>query len=186
MSGVVPLGAVLTDEQWPAEIADLLGGFAGDLNVYRVMAHSPALVRAWAPLRRHLVQESALAAEWREIVILRVGHRWGSAYEWGHHVVRARGLGMDPARVERARLEPGAWPAELFDSVLMAAVDTLLDEGRLSPGQIGALADRLPGPAIIEVMALVGMYTTLAFLVRTFDTPLEARIVAELAAVQTE
>ena len=41
----------LTDAQWPSDLADLLKGFAGGLNVYRVMAHNPALLRAWEGLQ---------------------------------------------------------------------------------------------------------------------------------------
>ena len=31
---------------WPSDIEDMLTGFAGGLNVYRTMAHHPALLRA--------------------------------------------------------------------------------------------------------------------------------------------
>jgi len=37
------------DEDWPSEIADMRDGFAGALNVYRTMAHHPALLKAWLP-----------------------------------------------------------------------------------------------------------------------------------------
>ena len=73
----------LTDAEWPEPLADLRDGFAGQLNVYRTMAHHPALVRAWAPLRQHIVKDTALGLERSEVVILRTGHRMGSAYEWG-------------------------------------------------------------------------------------------------------
>ena len=53
-----PLG----DDQWPVSIADLNDDFAGALNVYRTMAHHPDLLRAWAPLRMHIVKDTALAA----------------------------------------------------------------------------------------------------------------------------
>jgi len=51
-----PLG----DEEWPPHIADLAESFAGRLNVYRVMARSPELLRAWAPLRQYLVADNTL------------------------------------------------------------------------------------------------------------------------------
>ena len=40
-----PDATPLTDAEWPEEIADLRDGFAGTLNVYRAMAHHPALLR---------------------------------------------------------------------------------------------------------------------------------------------
>ncbi len=78
LSPCPPLG----DDQWPEPIEDLRSGFAGQLNVYRTMAHNPALLRAWAPLRQHLVKDSALGPQRSEVVILRTGHRLGSHYEW--------------------------------------------------------------------------------------------------------
>jgi alkylhydroperoxidase family enzyme len=57
-------------------------GFAGALNVYRTMAHHPELLQARAPLRQHVVKDSALGAERSELVILRAAHRTGSPYEW--------------------------------------------------------------------------------------------------------
>ena len=173
------LGTVLTDAQWPAEIADLRQGFAGALNVYRAMAHSPALLRAWAPLRNYLVLESALPKSLSEIVILRVGHRWGSDYEWGQHVIRGRAAGLDDARIDAARHPP---QGDGTDALLIRAVDQLLDEGHLQPQLVIALQSRLPGAAVIDLMATVGMYTTLAFILRTFSTQLEPAMQAALNA----
>ena len=67
--------APLTDDEWPADVADLRDGFAGALNVYRTMAHHPGLLRAWAPLRQHIVKDTALGPERSEIVILRTSPR---------------------------------------------------------------------------------------------------------------
>ena len=80
----------ISDANWPEEIADLREGFAGALNVYRTMAHHPALLSAWAPLRQHVVKENALGPALTEVVILRAALRMGSAYEWAHHVSYSR------------------------------------------------------------------------------------------------
>jgi hypothetical protein len=71
----------LADGDWPAEIADMLPGFAGRLNVCRVMAHDLALLRSWAGFRDHVVVRSALGAQRSEVAILRVRHRLGASYE---------------------------------------------------------------------------------------------------------
>lgn len=44
--------------------------FAGGLNIYRTMTHHPNLLRAWAPMRQHLVKDTALGPECSEVVIL--------------------------------------------------------------------------------------------------------------------
>src|SRR6056297_2874654 len=93
----------IPDAEWPLEIADLKDSFAGRLNVYRVMAHHPELLRAWVPLRRHLVQSSTLGPEQLEVAILRTAHRLNAPYEWAHHVERGRAAGLSDARIQSMR-----------------------------------------------------------------------------------
>ncbi|MFV0409667.1 MAG: carboxymuconolactone decarboxylase family protein [Paracoccus sp. (in: a-proteobacteria)] len=165
----------IPDRDWPAEIADLQGGFAGRLNVYRVMAHDPELLRAWAPLRQHLVVDSALGPERSEVVILRVGYRMGAEYEWAHHVHRARKLGFSDARIAALKAMP-----EGEDGLIASAVDALIDQGRI-PAQIEtALADLLGRKAVIDLMATVGFYSVLGYLLMTYDTPIDEDVVAEM------
>ena len=167
----------LSDADWPAEAAALRDGFAGALNVYRTMAHHPALLTAWAPLRQHVVKENALGDELLEIVILRGAHRMGSDYEWSHHVSRARALGMTDARIAAVRGMPDG-----LDGLLVQAVDALFDTRRLPPALEAELTAVLGRPAVFDVMATVGFYSVLGFILLTYGTPLDAPVAAELAA----
>ena len=169
----------LTVTDWPQDLADMQTGFAGRLNVYRVMAHHPALVRAWAPLREHVVLKNSLGAQRSEVVILRTGHRAGAAYEWAHHVSRSRACGMDDARIVSI-----AGPLEGMspeDAVIAGAVDALVDHHHLPAPQLTALQALVGTAGVFDLMATVGFYATLAFIVQTFDTPLDADVAAELA-----
>ena len=162
----------LSDAAWPAEIADMKQGFAGQLNVYRVMAHHPALLAAWADLREHVVRHSALGPVRAEVVILRAAHRLGSEYEWAHHVERGRAVGLDPARIERLAGPLAAIEGE--DALLARAVDALLDQHRL-PGDIAAdLAANLGKEAVLDLIATVGFYSTLGYILNTFSPPIDA------------
>jgi alkylhydroperoxidase family enzyme len=164
----------LSDAEWPSEVADMMSGFAGGLNVYRVMAHHPALLRAWAGLRDHIVHDSVLLPDQREIVILRAGYRLDAAYEWAHHVNRSRALGMDEARITRIA---GPAPAmEPMDAVLVNAVDALIDHASLDRPSRAALEQLLGPRGVLDVIATVGFYTTLAFIVKSFDVPIDANI----------
>lgn len=172
----------ISDADWPEAIADMREGFAGKLNVYRVMAHNPALLKAWATLRQHVVLDSALTEQQKEIVILRTGHRWGSEYEWAHHVYRGRKVGLSEERIARAALPFEISPtADDEDSALIEATDALLIKGRLDAATRDRLSKFLSNEAIIDIMATVGMYTTLAFLVNSFATPVDEDVQAALA-----
>lgn len=170
----------LADAAWPPQIADLATGFAGRLNVYRVMAHHPALLRAWAGLRAHVVCDTALGPERSEVVILRTGHRLGAAYEWAHHVVRGRAAGLSDTRIKALAGPVTAMAAE--DAVLAGAVDALIDRQCLSAAEHEPLAALVGSAGVFDLIATVGFYTTLGFIVRSFDTPLDADVAADLAA----
>jgi len=163
----------LTDADWPPEIADLRAGFAGALNVYRTMAHHPALLRAWAPLRQHVVKDSALGAERSEVVILRAAHRMGSAYEWAHHVRRARALGMAEDRIASMRRVPSG-----EDGLIARGVDALFDQRRLPPELEAELAALLGREGVFDLIATVGFYSILGYLLMTYDTPIDDGISA--------
>lgn len=165
----------LSDADWPPQISDLRDGFAGALNVYRTMAHHPALLRAWAPLRQHIVNENCLGAARSEVVILRTAFRFGSAYEWAHHVSRARAIGMDDARIAAIRDMPDG-----DDGLIVRAVDALLDNKRLTLQQEAELASVIGGEAVIDLIATVGFYSVLGYLLETYQTPIDAHIVAEM------
>jgi len=167
--------APLQDQDWPAEAAEMLGGFAGKLNVYRVMAHHPALLRAWAPLRTHIVTDSALGAERSEVVILRTAYRFNSDYEWAHHVSRARKLGFSEARIAALRSMP-----EGEDGLIALAVDALLEERCLPKELEQALAAAIGRKGVFDLIATVGFYSVLGYLLMTYDTPIDVEIAAEM------
>ncbi len=120
----------IADAAWPSEISDMLAGFAGRLNVYRVMAHNPALLRSWANYRDYVVTKNSLGPQRSEVAILRTGHRLNANYEWSHHVMRARACGMDDARILSLRGDVLEMSAE--DQVIARAVDDLIDSACLS------------------------------------------------------
>lgn len=165
----------LPDQDWPEEARDLLAGFAGKLNVYRVMAHHPELLAAWAPLRRHIVLATSLGRENSEVVILHTAHRFGSAYEWTHHVSRARALGFSDARIAATRGMP-----EGDDGLLVQAVDALLDDRALPAALDQALAARFGRKATFDLIATVGFYSVLGYLLLSYDVPIDAGVSDEL------
>lgn len=61
----------IRDADWSEAIAGMKAGVPGALNVYRTIARHPALLQAWAPLRQHVVKDSALGPVRPEVVILR-------------------------------------------------------------------------------------------------------------------
>lgn len=172
--------APIADADWPEQIADMRQGFAGGLNVYRTMAHHPALMKAWANLREHIVNGTALGKQRSEVVVLRTGFRLRSEYEWSQHVVRARSRGLDDVRISSLRGQVADMQAD--DAILAQAVDELFAEAKLSSQTAGELADHVGVEGVIDLIATVGFYSTLGFILNTARTPLDSDIAAEIAA----
>lgn len=170
----------LPPDAWPDTLADMEDSFAGRLNVYRTMAHHPALVRAWADLRQHVVLDTSLGPARSEVVILRAATRLDSAYEWRHHVSRARALGFDDGRIASLRGPLAGMTPD--DATIVRAVDEVMDQARLSPQTLAALSALVEAQGVLDLFATVGFYSTLAFIVNTFDTPLDRAVADELAA----
>lgn len=157
-------------EDWPQEIADLQDGFAGRLNIYRVMAHHPALLKSWVDLRAHIVTRNALGPERLEVAILRIATRLGSRYEWTHHVERARVIGFSSARIDTIAGPLGDMAED--DALIAGAVDALIEETRLSPTQVEILSATVGKEGVFDLMATVGFYKTLGCIAETFEVPL--------------
>ena len=164
---------------WPEAIGDLRDSFAGRLNVYKVMANHPRLLAAWVPLRDHLVASNALGAELSEIAILRIGYRLDCAYERAHHIVRARAGGVSDIRIGKALTPEG--PDEARDALIVRAVDELLCDKTLSVDTSAVLARRLGREAVLDVIALVGFYSTLGYILNSFSTPIDEDIADALS-----
>lgn len=170
----------LNDAEWPESVAALRDGFAGRLNVYRTMAHHPALLAAWAPLRQHVVRDRAMTDQQSEVVILRTGHHLRSAYEWSHHVSRGRAAGMEDARIATVAGPLDGMAEE--DRILARAVDELIEDARLLPGTHGQVIGLIGAEGMFDLMATVGFYSVLGFIANSFEVPLDDDVAAELQA----
>jgi 4-carboxymuconolactone decarboxylase len=171
--------APIPSSEWPEELNHLRSGFAEQLNVYRVMAHHPALLNAWGALRQHVVVDNSLGPVLSEAAILRAAFHSGSAYEQGHHIVRARACNMDDQSIQE--LVTGATVSDARYRSLATAVDRLASDGRLDPSDISAIIDLAGKAGVFDVIATVGFYTTLAFILNSFDTPLDQDVALALA-----
>ncbi|ETX30551.1 carboxymuconolactone decarboxylase family protein [Roseivivax isoporae] len=175
-----PLFPPLDDADWPDRLDHLRDSFATRLDVYRTMAHRPDLLAAWAPLRDHVVVKTALGAELSEIAILRIGHRAGSRYEWAHHVVRARALDMPDARIASVAGPLDGMATD--DAVIAGAVDRLFDHQGLRPEDAEAVRALVGTDGLFDLIATFGFYMTLAALLKTAGTPVDADVAAALEA----
>lgn len=164
----------LQPPEWPPEAEHLRDSFAGKLNVYKTMAHHPSLLNSWTDLRQHIVLESALGPEFLEIAILRIGARLECGYEWAHHVSRAQAIGLQNTRIQSVAGSVDMMQQE--DAIIATAVDELIDRSKLSSDTLDALEDLVGKMGVLDLIATLGFYKTLACIALSFSPPLDAGI----------
>ena len=98
--GTPPRLAPTTEADWDDETRALLDAL-GRLNIFTTLAHHPKLLKRWLVFGGHVLAKSTLPDRERELLILRVGWRCGSEYEFGQHTVIGRRLGLTDDEIRR-------------------------------------------------------------------------------------
>ncbi len=151
----------LTDEQ--KELLDAVTLADGSaLHIFATLVRHPGLFRRWMPFGGKLLA-GKLPARDRELLILRTGWNCGAEYEWGQHVVIARGAGVTGDEIERVKEGPAADGWSDDDALLLRAADELHEASRLTDTTWERLAQRYDEPQLIEIPMLVGHYHMVAF-----------------------
>lgn len=145
-----------------------------DLSVFRVLLRHPTVTGPLAHLLMTLLFEGKLDPRLRELVIMRLGWRTGSVYEWTQHWRASMSIGMSEAEVLGVRewqRYDGYSPA---DRAVLAATDETLDNGTISPETWAACAAHVGGPEeLIELVVAIGNWRMFSSLLRSLDVPLE-------------
>jgi alkylhydroperoxidase family enzyme len=131
------------------------------INIFATLVRHPGLFRRWLPFGGKLLA-GKLPARDRELLILRTGWLCRSEYEWGQHVVIARGVGVTDEEIARLKVGADGW-SDPFDATLVRAANELHDKGCITDETWNELAARYNEPQLIEVPMLVGHYHMVAF-----------------------
>src|ERR1700746_509833 len=123
------------------EHQDLL---ARNLNLYRVLAHSPRAARSLNTLARYIRDGSRLDPRLRELAILQVSYLTRSAWGFSHHVRIGREVGVSDDEIRAVADETEGRPTgldPLAKAVLRAAREMTLElggaEGTFAPPRGG-------------------------------------------------
>lgn len=166
--------APLDESDWDPQLKGILDGLGRVLNVHRVMAHHPELLAAWTPLRNHVVGNGTLSPRQRELIILRLSHRAGVAYEWHHHTARAAQVGISATEAEAVQTGPSAGWEDHGEALLLASTDQLYDKHAIGDSMWAELTRLFSIPQILDLIVTVGLYTTLAMFINTTGVQIES------------
>lgn len=137
------------------------------LNIFLTLAKHRDLATGFMQLGGFLLGRSAtIPRREREIVILRVGWRSGSEYEFGQHTLIGRRAGLTDEEIARLTLpELDGWSDD--DAALVAMSDDLCAHNEVSDGTWAKLAARWSEQQLLELLVLAGYYRLVSGFLRS-------------------
>jgi alkylhydroperoxidase family enzyme len=144
-------------EDLAPEHQDLL---ARNINLHRLLTHSPGATRAFSGLGGYIRHHSTLDPRLRELAILQVGWMARSPYEWSHHVKIGYDFGVSDADIAALIGDTDGTAtslAELDRLVLRAAREAHHGPG-ISEECFTALKAHLSNEHLLDLTVVIAFY----------------------------
>jgi alkylhydroperoxidase family enzyme len=172
MSDESPRVRPLEPDEWGADAAKILEplrqmGGGRVINIFATLAHHPDLLRRWLVFGNHVLGKSTLSARERELAILRVGFLCRAEYEWGQHVLIARGIGISDDEIAWIAEGPEAAGWSPLEAALLRATDELHREQRVGDATWQELSAHYDVKQLLDLIFTVGQYTLVSMALNT-------------------
>jgi len=142
-------------------------------NLHATLANHPQLMVAWMKFRNHMVHEATVPRRDLEVVILRTAHQANSQYEWFHHSQIALECGLSNDQIDQIRQDIGAGDWNKKDALLLRAADECSSQNQILAETRDGLLRYYSAQQLLDLMFTIGMYTTLAIMLKTLEVPLD-------------
>ncbi|TPQ26630.1 carboxymuconolactone decarboxylase family protein [Cupriavidus pinatubonensis] len=158
------------------EVADVIAsGPRGALKgPFLALIHNPELAAKVQALGEHLRFDTGLPPQLVEIPILLTARRWSSDYEWAAHARIAREAGLSEAIIEAIskNSRPGRMTPD--ETLIHDLAHETVWRGQPTDSSYAAFADRFGPATVLDVLAICGYYSLLAFVLNTAKLPAPA------------
>jgi 4-carboxymuconolactone decarboxylase len=166
----LPLPTELTSEQRVAMDKVAAGPRGKLIEPFVPMLRTPELMTRLQLVGEYLRFGSGLPAHLTELVILIVARRWDQDYEWGHHVPLARTAGLDEGVIAAVRDDADVTGPDDVRAAWQFVAE-LQDQRAVTDSTFGAAMRTVGDAGVVELIATVGYYTTLAMTMNAARTP---------------
>jgi 4-carboxymuconolactone decarboxylase len=155
--------------------AEIAAGRRGRVDGPFVPAlRSPELTRRLQRLGEYLRYDHALEPRLRELVILLTAREWTQDYEWFIHEPIARAAGLSAAVIDA--VADGRRPDDMAadEALIWNFVHELLRTRSVADATYAHAVSMFGEQGVIDLVAAVGYYSTLAMIMNVARTPLPA------------
>jgi 4-carboxymuconolactone decarboxylase len=142
------------------------GSDPAPLKLFRMVAHAETAYGAWLQYGGALLTRLELDPLLRELAILQVARQVGSHYEWVQHDPIARAVGATGDQIDAIQAGRDDDPAfDADQSLVLQLSRTTVNEGAATEQQVAQLAESLGTRQVVELLLVIGNYTSIAMLI---------------------
>ena len=172
-----PRLAPLTESQWNEEQIKLLTPYKREdgsvLNVVATLGRHPKLFDRFITFGLYVLQEQTLPDRDREILILRIGWLCQAKYEFGHHTLAGKRVGLTDEEILRITKGPDEPGWSTFDAALVRVVDELYYDAIISDATWKVLSEGYNEKQLMDVIFTVGDYNMVSWALNSLGVQLE-------------
>ena len=156
----------------PPEFQDLL---ERNINLHRLLVHSPVATRAWHIFARFIRHESRLDPRLRELAILQVGYLERSAYEYSHHIKIGREYGVSDDDIRAIVEETAGRPSKLdaLAKAVLRAAREMTQGLAISERTFRELQQSLDNERLTDLVLTIAFYNAVVRILATLQIDVE-------------
>jgi alkylhydroperoxidase family enzyme len=146
-----------------------------NVNVYRLLAHSPRAARSINTLARFLRDGSRLDPRLRELAILQIGCLLRSQYTFSHHIRIGRNFGVsdDDIRAVIAETAGRTTGLEPLGKTVLRAAREMTSGLAVAADTFAALREALGDECVMDLMITISFYNGLVRLEESLGIDVE-------------
>ncbi len=143
-------------------------------NVFKMMAHAPALMPGIMELTGAVLYRAKLDPALRELVILRVGHLCGSGYEVGQHRKISLAIGLPQEKIDGTAkdVEDSGIYSEK-EQLVLRVTEQVVRQVKADDALFAAAVAALGNELMMELLIVIGLYVMLAQVLENAEVALE-------------
>lgn len=143
------------------------------LNLHRMMAHAPALMKASSEMAMTLRHSLLLPRPLIELVVLRTAQVLGSDYEWQQHHGMALEAGVPPEKIDALAQWSDSTLFTPAEAAALAYAECVALGTESEPALFAELYEQFSPRELVELTLLVCHYASTARFVQALRIPLE-------------
>ena len=132
------------------------------INLYKVLAHNPSVLRNFMRLGSSLLTKTELSPKLRELAILRVATLTGSDYEWAQHYPIALEVGVSREQTEILSHWNDSTNFDGEERAVLQYTEEVAQHVQVKDKTFRALQQHLSEQSIVELTLAIGYWGMVA------------------------